>query len=383
MWQGSKPALRPFVGRGFALCSELMLRAVAILAGISATVGTLSFSTVAPPTSTGDPDAARRLHALRRARVWLRPQRPVSEADLSANPPDGRFRQTDNVRCRFEVKVVGGLTPKFPCASDDGERLKVRYGATNREIPAELAASRLLSALGFPTDPVYAVQNVDCEGCPSFPFLALRCLRNIHAESACMPLRDASQVRRFRPVLIERRHRGTAIETYQDQGWTWNELDAIDPSVGASRAEVDALRLMAVLLAHWDNKAENQRLLCPEGAHQPDGTCASPIAMIADLGGSFGPLKAHLSRWQAVPMWADARACEVTLESLPYRGGTFPRRRITEGGRQFLVRRLSQVSSQQLQALFSGAGFSNVPSWVASFKHKVTQLQAAGPCPSG
>jgi hypothetical protein len=80
-------------------------------------------------------------------------------------------------------------------------------------------------------------------------------------------------------------------------------------------------------------------------------------------------------------MWADARGCEVSLESLPYSGGTFPRHRITESGRQFAVRLLSQLSSRQLAALFAGAGFDNVPSWVAAFQHKVAQLSAAGPCP--
>lgn len=81
-------------------------------------------------------------------------------------------------------------------------------------------------------------------------------------------------------------------------------------------------------------------------------------------------------------MWADARTCDVSMESLPYRGGTFPRHRITEAGRRFSVRLLSQLSSQQLTALFAGAGFDTVPSWVAAFRHKVAQLQAAGPCAS-
>jgi hypothetical protein len=358
-----------------------MGRSAAVVLGVSTGVGAVVVCASSFRTSTIAAGSGARQQALARARVWQAPAVPIAKANLALNPPAPAYLPNDVVRCRFEIKTVGGLTPKFPCITATGERLKVRYGAANREIPAELAASRLLSALGFPTDPVYAVAAVECEGCPSFPFLALRCFRNVHAESACMPLRDASALRRFTPVLLERRSRGDEIESYENQGWTWSELDMINPTIGSSRAEVDALRLMAVLLAHWDNKGENQRLFCPDESRKQDGTCSQPIAMIADLGATFGPLKAHLARWQSVPMWVDARNCEVSMESLPYRGGTFPRRRITEEGRRLAIRLLSQLSSQQLTTLFAGAGFANVPSWVGAFQHKVAQLRSAGPCP--
>jgi hypothetical protein len=43
-------------------------------------------------------------------------------------------------------------------------------------------------------------------------------------------------------------------------------LPLVDPAKGgATRAELDALRLTAILLGHWDNKASNQRLVCEEG----------------------------------------------------------------------------------------------------------------------
>lgn len=348
---------------------------------IAATGVAIVFLTGARPGAVRADDTARRERALQRARVWIPPAVPIGRANLAANP-DVSLRADADLPCTFDVAVVGGLTPKFPCTTNGGERLKVRYGAANPEIPAELAASRLLSSLGFPTDPVYAVRSVQCEGCPAFPFLALRCFRNVHAETACMPLRDREQVRRFTPVLVERRFKGRTIEEADREGWSWDELERIDPALGASRAEVDALRLMAVLLAHWDNKSENQRLICPPGAESPDGECERPLAMISDLGATFGPLKAHLSRWQAVPMWADRAKCEVSLQSLPYRGGTFPRRRISEEGRRLAIELLSQLSTRQLQDLFTGAGFENVPSWVAAFQHKMTQLQSAGPCPT-
>ena len=54
------------------------------------------------------------------------------------------------------------------------------------------------------------------------------------------------------------------IEAFEDQGWAWFELDRIDAARGgAPEPKIDALRLLAVLLAHWDNKGANQRLICP------------------------------------------------------------------------------------------------------------------------
>ena len=55
---------------------------------------------------------------------------------------------------------------------------------------------------------------------------------------------------------------------------------------------------MAVLLAHWDNKAENQRLVCPPGAEGPEGTCSKPLAIMQDLGATFGPVKVDLNNWR-------------------------------------------------------------------------------------
>ena len=64
-------------------------------------------------------------------------------------------------------------------------------------------------------------------------------------------------------------------------GWAWYELESIDGSVGATHAELDALRLAAIVLAHWDNKAANQRLVC---LSQDDVTtpCSQPCWNWAD-----------------------------------------------------------------------------------------------------
>jgi hypothetical protein len=307
---------------------------------------------------------------------------PVAQLDLTANPPGpGGLQPARDVPCRFDVTVVGGATPKFECALQDGTTAKVRYGRGNPEIPAELAATRLMSAIGFPTDRLYAVRSVACEGCPRFPFTALRCYRQIHLEWACMPFRGERQVRSFAPAVVELRHPAAKIETFDDEGWAWYELDRIDPAAGAPREHVDALRLMAIFLAHWDNKAANQRLVCESGPAEGPAPCARPLAIVQDLGGSFGPFKADLERWTSLPVWSDPRACAVSMEHLPFEGGTFGPRRVGERGRRMLADLLSQFSRRQVRDLFSAAGFENVDGWTRAFEARVRQIRDAGPCP--
>jgi hypothetical protein len=83
------------------------------------------------------------------------------------------------------------------------------------------------------------------------------------------------------------------------------------------------MRLLAIFLVHWDNKAGTQRLIC-QGAKKPDADCDRPLAMVQDLGATFGPLKLDLARWSRTKIWADAAACKVSMRGLPYGGSTFP-----------------------------------------------------------
>ena len=154
---------------------------------------------------------------------------------------------------------------------------------------------------------------------------------------------------------------------------------------------MDALRLLAVVLAHWDNKAENQRLVCPPGKDRADGGCDTPLAVIQDAGATLGPAKLDLPNWRATPVWQDARSCRVSMKQLPFSGGTFPDAQISENGRTHLLQLLDQLSETQLTALFTGSGVTsfdavngegrNAAAWVAAFRDKVRQIRDGGPCP--
>ncbi len=330
--------------------------------------------------------------AMASARVWSPPAVPVTQFDFTANPA-GPFNVGDEVTCRFTVQKLSGGTPKFHCELPDGRILKIKYGRQNAELQAEVAGTRLLRALGFTADDVFRVRAVRCAGCPRFPFQSLTCHERLNLELLCFGgAPNYDRVRAFTSVVIERRLDGTVIEAYDGQGWSWFELDQIRPDRGgSSRAEIDALRLMAVFLAHWDNKASNQRLLCPPGQELSGGACAAPLAMIQDLGATFGPNKVDLPNWRAAPMWRDRAACTVTMSTLPYSGATFPDQRISDAGRVMLAGLLEQLSTEQLEDLFTASGMvqydtiageaRSTAEWVKVFRGKVRTLREGPPCP--
>ena len=349
------------------------------------------------PASAGagpEPDdrsAAVREDALRRARVWIPPAVPVERADLARNPPEGPQPQ-DVVRCTFTPEPVGGTTPKFYCRLPNGDVVKVKYGSANPELHGEVATTRLLAALGFPADRMYVVAAVECAGCPRFPYYALKCHERLRMR-ACLGGASPERTVRFPHAVIERRAAGERIEAVPDQGWAWYELSRVDAALGgATAAELDALRLLAAFLVHWDNKAANQRLICPPGRTQPDGRCEAPVALLQDVGATFGPLKADLRNWRETPVFADPASCTVSMKRLPWAGGTFPDQRISEPGRQLLLGLLERLRDEQLADLFTASGMAggahvlaearDPRRWVAAFRGRVAQIRAAGPCPA-
>jgi hypothetical protein len=362
-----------------------MRRAVGLV-GLVLTLG-FSVDVGSAPTAW----SAEHIAAIRRAAIWVNAPTAATPLDPVANPDD-RFRPSDTVTCRFDPQPVSGRTPKFDCTLPDGESVKVKYGAANPEVFGEVLASRLLAALGLPTDRMYVVKAVDCAGCPPDPFRALRCLsREKRDQNSCVENIDYSTTRRFEPAVVERAIPGRRIESDDRRGWEWNELDTIDPAAGgASHAEVDAFHLLAVFLAHWDNKAENQRLLCL--GEEPDSTrCERPVAMIQDLGSTFGPNAVNLRGWRTYPVWADRNSCRVSMRALPYSGLTFRDVVISEEGRQFLVERLRRLPRWWIAALFRAARIADfdadpasrqLDQWVSVFEEKVADIVRHDPCPA-
>ncbi len=70
------------------------------------------------------------------------------------------------VECAYLDKKLNGKSPKFACMRGIDDELKVKFGGTNGEVYAEVAATRLLWALGFSADHMYSVKVI-CHECPA------------------------------------------------------------------------------------------------------------------------------------------------------------------------------------------------------------------------
>ena len=342
-------------------------------------VGLVAFGLVSQARLSGDKalwSEAARTDALSRAIVWQEPATPLERANLSRTPD----ALPDEFACRFHVDDLNGLTPKFECALRGGEIVKVKY--TGAEPHGEVAATRLLRAIGFGADNVSFARKVRCYGCPRFPYPTMKAVALVGAERLFERGLDYDSALDFEWAAVERKSDVTTIQTPSGKGWAWHELARVPT---ASRVHADALTLMAVFLAHWDNKAENQRLVCLSGAPRPDGTCARPLAMMQDVGGTFGPRKVDLASWRKAPIWEERTRCSVSMASLPHGGATFVPIQISERGRRFLADRLGRLSEPQITALFESARFSEhdgtTAEWVEAFKARVTALATGPACP--
>ncbi|MFN2572017.1 MAG: hypothetical protein ABR537_10475 [Gemmatimonadales bacterium] len=284
----------------------------------------------------------------------------------------------DSIECQFIPHATGGTSFKFDCALAGGEIVRVKYGH-EPEIHAEVAATRLLSALGYATDHMYLVPRLRCNGCPANPFVTMLVLDKIGLEPS-----RASGYRDFEWVSVERKFEAPPIEDDSHEGWAWWELK----DVNAPREELDALRLLAVFLAHWDNKADNQRLVCMD--HDAASSCRNPILMIQDLGSTFGPMKVNLSQWREMPVWIDRAGCVVSMKALPYQGGTFSDARISEAARVRVGEELESFSDAELRTWFGAARFpqyyastddgKDMEAWLQAYHRRVSQIRGAGPC---
>lgn len=321
--------------------------------------------------------ADARRDALARAVVWQPPATPLREADLS----QAAHGLPAEVHCAFRVAPMDGTVRKFSCTLPSGETLRVKYAGP--EPHGEAAASRLLLALGFGADRVGFVRRLHCAGCPWAPFATMKAVTLARAVGLYERVVRYDRSVTFDWVAVERRNAGEPIETAEIEGWTFEEFARVST---ASRTHADALRLMAVFLAHWDNKAENQRLVCLSGGPDAQGRCARPFAMLQDVGATFGPRKVDLDAWREAPIWTDRARCEVGMETLPHGGATFVPIRVSEAGRRFLVDALRSISREQVVGLFTGARvepkFGRVHQWADVFEARVAQLAEGPPCPA-
>jgi hypothetical protein len=323
----------------------------------------------------------QRQEAIRHAQVWF--PTDIPSLNIKAGPKDANgFAPGATVTCEFVAKEQSGATPKFTCAVGPDDEVKVKYGERNGEVYGEVAATRLLWALGFGADRMYPVK-VLCRGCSADPF---------KDDGEKKPAANGPVEHVFDAAAIERPMPGDVMETKNDQGWDWVELSFVDQTAGgAPIAHRDALKLLAAFMQHTDSKPQQQRLVCLDKAKglkpDPQGTCAHSLLMLNDVGRTFGranmfnkdlPGSVDLKSWAAESIWKGDKGCTANISKSMT--GTLEHPVISEGGRKFLDALLSKLSDQQIRDLFEVAQFTRrdqsttVDDWVNTFKQKRAEI---------
>ena len=148
----------------------------------------------------------------------------------------------------------GGTSPKFEVTDSTGERWKAKMGP---ESQAEVAASRLLWAVGYSANENYYLSEIKVLGA--------------HAQQhrGSNFISDDDEVH---GVRLQRNPPGEK----KDSDWDWKK----NPFVGTR--EFNGLRVMMALLSNWDLKDDNNAIY--EERDKP----AQKIYGVTDVGATFG-----------------------------------------------------------------------------------------------
>jgi hypothetical protein len=369
--------------------------------------------------------AKDRQAAIRQALLVM--PKTVGDVDVLTGPEQKKkqfqFHLNDKVICDFATpgSQMGGKTPKFACkvtrvesangkaqdltADMDEEPIKVKFGANDNELYAEIASSRLLWALGYYADSWFAV-HVECHNCPADPVSGS----------------GDKATRTFDAANVVRKADGHKMYEVAkaDQGWSWKELDSLS---GRPIYEKDGLKLLGAFIQHSDNKPPQQRLVCDgvsvDQSTQPfTTTCRESRMIVQDVGATFGgggsftsngSAKMNLGQWSGKKVWkkagtaamaeADCPVCQAQLHKSLSATDGLGDPTISEEGRRFAAGLLCQLSDQQIEDLFKASrvaakpeyhngdgSFKNgmdeasiVKQWVEAFKKKREEI-ASGRC---
>lgn len=311
-----------------------------------------------------------------RAKIWT--QTDVASMDIRQGPQGkDAVPPFAHIACEFVSHKSDGSSPKFWCALDQKDTVKIKYGAANPEVSGVVTSTRLLWALGFGADRWYPV-SVTCHHCPS---------------AAPRPEdHPGTGDVEFPVAALERTLSGKTIEAKVDEGWSWKELVGVPPASGGAPLEQrEALTLLAVMLQHTDSKPVQQRMICPDADSAVN--CAAPVMYVHDVGLTFGKKTIfntnsqsgpNFENWSKQAVWKDEPGC---VGNLPKSWtGTIDNPVIHEAGRKFLSDLLAPLTDKQLQDLFEVGRFADytkvpVDKWVAEFKAKRTAITTKS-CPA-
>jgi hypothetical protein len=260
---------------------------------------------------------------------------------------------------RFVKEDTSGSKPKLQVIDARGTTWRVKLGGPEpgkNEVHPEVAASRLMWALGYLVEEHYYVASGRIEG-----------IKDLDRASAAINADGSFRVARF-----ERR-----APNVERSGRTWT----LDDNPFAGSKELSGLKLMTALVNNWDNKHFNTAV---DVVTLPDGRVEEHY-LFSDLGASFGrmagpPWTTSPTRWKVDDYRAQPLVKGVEGDSVRLHfEGQVPMESVPLAHAQWFVSLASQLTQDQVRAAFKAAGASEaeVEGFSARFLEKVRELQSA------
>jgi hypothetical protein len=267
----------------------------------------------------------------------IEPDVDIAARDLFYGVGGKKLVPRSDVGYRFLEKDTSGFSDNFDIEDPSGRRYDAKFG---HEAKTEVAASRLLWAVGFYQPPVYHVSEWRIEGGP---------------EAGPQP---------------EARFRYEDPSWKGDGMWSWRE----NPFLGTP--ELNGLVVMNILINNWDVKASNNKRYVREGM------TPRRIYVVKDLGQSFGRSVGMFLGSLGDPRdYGEQRFIKavdgdkVKFDFKPIILNPFIASGLRVEDVLWTCRRLAQLSDTQLRDAFRAAGYQDdeVTEFVAQLKRRIQE----------
>lgn len=277
------------------------------------------------------------------AELWIEP-RDIARRDLFLGPGDRDMMPEDGATFQFRDVDLTGFSRGYDVVDGQGREWSVKQGV---ELQSEIAASRLLWAVGYHQPPMYLVRHWTLDGGPS---------------------PGPKMAGRFRPDLA-------AWKRVSDWSWQQNPFVGTRPFRG--------LIALNLLINNWDLKGTNNKIYTRDADNRDDDEkTRGPDRwyIVRDLGAAFGKSRAfpHGTRNNIADFESQTFVTGVKdgIVQFYYQG----RHKelladITPADVVWACEWISKLSDRQLDDAFRAAGYSETERYrfIRKLKQKVAE----------
>lgn len=252
---------------------------------------------------------------------------------------------------QFKEEDTTGTNPKIKVIDANGVKWNIKF---DEEVPAEIAASRIVWACGYRVEESYFVPSGQVRGVQGLT----RARKFVRQDGS------------FTQGLFEKRPDNVAR---RKNPWSWSS----SPFSGTK--EMSGLILVNVLLSNWDAKETNNAVL---GMYDDDGT-VKEWYIVADWGGSFGKMGGFTShsKWDLEKFAKQSFIDSVSGNSvrLNYSGKMSAASSVPIEHARWFAGIIGQLTDDQLRQAFKAAGASpaEVEGFSVQLRRKINELKVA------